>query len=69
MLNILANVSRNLQDVTIVNIQSSGRLIRFTERIVADDFFKKNLGQIGLYFQALLRLNFKVRMIPEYIPG
>lgn len=68
MMNILANVSRSLQDVTIVNSLTSGRLIRFTERVVADDFFKKNLSHIGLFFQALLQLNFKVRMLPEYIP-
>lgn len=68
MVEMLANVSRSLSDITIINVLTTGRLLRFTERIYEDDFVKENLGQIGLFFQALLTLNFKVRMIPEYVP-
>lgn len=68
MLNLLANVSRSLMDITIVNVLTTSRIERFIKIITKDDFFKNNLGQVGQFFQALLVLNFKVRMIPEYVP-
>lgn len=69
MLEILANVSRNLRDVTIINFKTTGRMLRWTDRVWANKFFKDNLPQVGLVFQSLLQLNLKVKLLPEYVPG
>ena len=68
MLELLSNISLSMQDITIVNILTTGRIIRFTELVKGSNYFRDNLGQIGLFFHAIQILNFKVRMIPEYYP-
>ena len=68
MLRLLANISLSMQDITVVNVLTTGRIIRFTELVKGSRYFRDNLGQIGLFFHSILVLNFKVRLIPEYFP-
>jgi len=50
MLRRLANFSKSLEDVSVFSHRSSSRVVRYYERMVADDTFAKGIKHLGVLF-------------------
>lgn len=61
------NFSLGMDDVTVENYRSTQRIVRWHERIFANQTkFKEGMNYMGIFWQAILNLNYEVRLLPIY---
>lgn len=62
------NFSTGLEDVTLENFRTSERIVRWHNRAFGSEDFRTGLNYFGIFFQAIIRLNYEVRLVPDYNP-
>ena len=65
----LKNFSDSLEDITLENFRVSERIIRWHERNLGPgNQFEVNVWYLGIFFQAILKLNYEVFLYPNLNP-